>query len=135
MINKATTTFISHLTSFFHFSHSHAAITLNHVITIIIIAKKNAKAFNAESTTKNTLCAASSNHSIHLPVVKVSQILKFNTSPNIRFAQYTNNHHIKIYIRLHKVFFTSSGFLLNNIEAPARTKYIIIIHNVISLTT
>jgi hypothetical protein len=54
IINKATTTFIIHFTSFFHFSQSHAAITLNHVKTIIIMAKKNANALIAESITNNT---------------------------------------------------------------------------------
>jgi hypothetical protein len=53
--NKAATTFINHFTNFFHFSPSHAAITLKPVIAVIIIAKKKAAALIAESTTKNTL--------------------------------------------------------------------------------
>ena len=48
--SKATTTLIIHLTSFFHFSHSHADITLNPVTSIIIIAKKNAAALTADNT-------------------------------------------------------------------------------------
>ena len=73
-------------TNFFHFSHSHAAITLNQVITNIIIAKKNAKAFSAERTTKNThFVATATAHIQSHSFVNVSE-LKFNTLPNIRFA-------------------------------------------------
>jgi hypothetical protein len=68
IINNATTTFIIHFTSFFHFSQSHAAITLNQVSTIMIMAKKNAKALTAERITNSTQfflqTKASSNHSI-----------------------------------------------------------------------
>jgi hypothetical protein len=54
IINKATTTFIIHFISFFHFSHSQAATTLNQVTTIIIIAKKNANALIADKITNKT---------------------------------------------------------------------------------
>ena len=55
IISNETTTFIIHFTNFFHLSHSHAAITLNHVTTVMIIAKKKANALTADKTTKNTL--------------------------------------------------------------------------------
>jgi hypothetical protein len=140
IINKATTTFIIHFTSFFHFSQSHAAITLNHVKTIIIMAKKNANALIAESITNNTHffqindCVT---HSIPVCVqsdgVK-SQALKFNTSQNNRFAPYINTHHSRIYNIPVNCFLLSSGFL-NNKVAHAITRNIIITHNVISLIT
>jgi hypothetical protein len=52
--NNATTTLINHLKSFFHLSPSPAAMTLNQVTTIMIIAKKNANALIADRITKNT---------------------------------------------------------------------------------
>ena len=137
--SKATTTFIIHFTSFFHFSHSHAAITLNHVNTIIIIAKKNAKAFTAERITNNThffQINVSSTHLIPSSVQAVkSHSLKFNTSQNSQFAAYINTHHSSIYSKPVKCFLLSSGFLFNNKDAHAMTINIIITHNVIPLIT
>jgi hypothetical protein len=88
MINKETTTFITHFINFFHLSDSHAAITLNHVTTVIIIAKKNAKALTADKTTKNTFQIRESvNHQIpqRVVVVRLSS-LKLNTLPNTQLA-------------------------------------------------
>ena len=54
MTINATTTFTNHFTNFFHLSHSHAEITLNHVTTIIIIAKKNAATLTTDKTLNKT---------------------------------------------------------------------------------
>jgi hypothetical protein len=83
---------ISHFTNFFHFSHSHAAITLNPVIAVIIIARKNAAALIAESTKKKTLPIIVSvnplSHQLAVSVVVVKlSALKCNTSQNNRLAQ------------------------------------------------
>jgi hypothetical protein len=137
MTNKAATTFMSHFTSFFHFSHSPAAITLNPVITVIIIAKKNAAAFIAESTKKNTFPINESvNHLIPVSahIVNLSA-LKWNTSQNNQLAPYTNTHPSIMYSKLYRCFFASSGFLFNKRDAQDRTKNIIIIQSVISLIT
>jgi hypothetical protein len=138
MINNATTTFIIHLISFFHFSHSQAATTLNHVTTIIMIAKKNAKALIAERITNNTdfsQIKASVTHAIPVcHVVKLSpEFQKLRTSQNSQFDAYIKTHHSNIYNKLVKFFLLSSGFLFNNKDAHAITIKIIIIHNVISL--
>ncbi|MBO7095101.1 hypothetical protein J6V86_02820 [bacterium] len=135
IIISAKTTFIIHFVSFFHFSHSHAAITLNQVITNIMIAKKKAKAFNAESTTKNIHLVALVTHCIQSPSIVKADSLKSSTLPNIRLAPYINNHHTNIYTKLRNVFFTSSGFLLNNIDAQAHTINAIITPSVMSLIT
>jgi hypothetical protein len=91
IINNATTTFNTHFSNFLDFSHSPAAITLNHVITIIITAKKNANALIAERITKNTdffhirdcvtqpipSCAQTVNLSPNTPKLKTSQNNRF----------------------------------------------------------
>jgi len=91
IISKATTTLISHFTSFFHFSPSPAHITLIQVITIIIIAKKNAAALRADNTKKNTdhsqikAPVTHSNHQVS-QATNVVLLLKLNTDQNSRFA-------------------------------------------------
>ena len=67
MISRATTTLIIHFISFFHFSHSPAATTLNQVTTIIMMARKKANAFIADKITNSTELfhiIASVNHQI-----------------------------------------------------------------------
>ncbi len=92
IINNATITFINHLTNFFHFSHSHAAITLNQVTTVIIIARKKANALIAESTKKNTFQMRELVNHSNQPIASESPVAgvkplheKLNTSQNNQF--------------------------------------------------
>lgn len=88
IISNATTIFTNPFTSFFHFSHSHAEITLNHVTTVMMMAKKNAKALIADKTTKSTFHIR---ESVNQPIPCVSLVvnelalLNCNTSQNNQF--------------------------------------------------